>query len=256
MVRSVLQYIAWTDYSGHARIWLAAGLLTAAAGVAGAGIELPVPIRWPPPGPRARALVIGAWVASLLALLVCSSVYLAHLIDEMQAAGLNVTKPRETILPVTLAADAALLVVLVAYGSSDPRRRPTDVVIAVLAAPMIFELPFDPLIIVRPTLATLPGLAAYRLAVYAPLLLTEVTTLLLLWLCPVVRLTRATFFGLASMLGVWALWALAGFGYPSTALPIAWNIVSKLLAFATALTLFPLGRSAPGRTADPASAPG
>jgi hypothetical protein len=248
-VRNVLRYIAWTDYSGHARIWLAAGLLTAAVAVAAAGIVLPTPIRWPRPGPRARAVVIGAWVASLLALLVCASVYLSHLIDEMQAAGLTVTKPRETILPVTLAADAALLVILLAYGSSDPRRRPSDAVIAVLAAPMIFELPFDPLIIVRPTLATLPGLAAYRLLVYAPLLLTEVTTLLLLWLCPAVRLTRATFFGVASMLAVWALWALAGFGYPSTALPITWNIVSKLLAIATALTLFPLGRSVRSRSA-------
>ena len=34
-----------------------------------------------------------------------------------------------------------------------------------------------------------------------------------------VRLTRATFFFFALMLGVWAAWALAGFGYPSAPLP-------------------------------------
>jgi hypothetical protein len=40
------------------------------------------------------------------------------------------------------------------------------------------------------------------------------------------------------MLGVWAAWALAGFGYPSAPLPIALNIASKMLAFVTAFTLF------------------
>ena len=40
------------------------------------------------------------------------------------------------------------------------------------------------------------------------------------------------------MLGVFAVWALAGFGYPSAPLSLTLNIVSKLLAFATVLTLF------------------
>jgi hypothetical protein len=40
------------------------------------------------------------------------------------------------------------------------------------------------------------------------------------------------------MLGVFAVWALSGFGYPSAALPTTLNIVSKLLAFAVVLTLF------------------
>jgi hypothetical protein len=40
------------------------------------------------------------------------------------------------------------------------------------------------------------------------------------------------------MLGVFAVWALSGFGYPSAPLPITLNVVSKILAFVTALTLF------------------
>jgi hypothetical protein len=40
------------------------------------------------------------------------------------------------------------------------------------------------------------------------------------------------------MLAVFAVWALAGFGYPSAPVPLTLNIVSKLLAFVTALTLF------------------
>ena len=90
--------------------------------------------------------------------------------------------------------------------------------------------------------------------VYVPLLLVEITTLLLLLrrrLSPMVRLTRATFFCFALMLGVWAVWALAGFGYPSAALPIALNIASKILAFAAALTLFLPRQPAPGQAPQP-----
>jgi hypothetical protein len=53
------------------------------------------------------------------------------------------------------------------------------------------------------------------------------------------------------MLGVFAVWALAGFGYPSAPLPLTLNIVSKLLAFATVLTLFfPQRPPAPATTPD------
>jgi hypothetical protein len=83
---------------------------------------------------------------------------------------------------------------------------------------------------------------------HVSLLLVQITTLLLLRLSPMVRLTRATFFSFALMLGVWAAWALAGFGYPSAPLPIALNIASKLLAFVTAFTLFAPQQPAPSPT--------
>jgi hypothetical protein len=40
------------------------------------------------------------------------------------------------------------------------------------------------------------------------------------------------------MFAAFAVWAGAGFGYPNAALPIALNVVSKILAFATVLTLY------------------
>ena len=68
---------------------------------------------------------------------------------------------------------------------------------------MIFELPFDPILIFRiHTVAHAPRPWAL---VYPPLLLVEITTLLL-------RLTRATFFSFALMLGVWAAWAAGAAG--------------------------------------------
>jgi hypothetical protein len=39
------QYGTWFTYAGAARIWLAAGLLVAAAALAGAGIWLPRPVQ-------------------------------------------------------------------------------------------------------------------------------------------------------------------------------------------------------------------
>jgi hypothetical protein len=51
------------------------------------------------------------------------------------------------------------------------------------------------------------------------------------------------------MLVVFAVWGLSGFGYPSAPVPFALNVLSKIVAFAAALSLF-----VPQRV--PASAPG
>jgi hypothetical protein len=53
-----------------------------------------------------------------------------------------------------------------------------------------------------------------------------------------VKLSRMFFLCLALMLVVFAVWALAGFGYPSAPVPFAMNVVSKILAFVAALSLF------------------
>jgi hypothetical protein len=62
-----------------------------------------------------------------------------------------------------------------------------------------------------------------------------------------VRLSRTAFFFVALMLVVFAVWGLSGFAYPSTPVPFALNVVSKILAFAAALSLF-LSRRAPAST--------
>jgi hypothetical protein len=63
------------------------------------------------------------------------------------------------------------------------------------------------------------GTAVYRTLFFAPLV--ELTTLSLLAVSPMVKLSRPAFFCLALMLLVFAVWALAGFGYPSAPIPIA-----------------------------------
>ena len=125
--------------------------------------------------------------------------------------------------------------------------------IGAIAAPMIFELPFDLIVMARTYPPIPPDPALYRALFFVPLFLIEITTLLLLRLSPMVRLTRATFFSFALMLGVFAVWALSGFGYPSAPLPTALNIVSKILAFVTVLTLFLPQRPAAGQAPQPDS---
>lgn len=78
----------------------------------------------------------------------------------------------------------------------------------------------------------------YRAYFLAPLILTEITSLSLLALSAMVRLSKGTFVSLALMLAVFAIWGMSGFGYPSSPLPITLNVISKILAFGTTLTLF------------------
>jgi hypothetical protein len=249
-VQIMSRSVTWVSYSGDARIWLTLGLLAAAGGAVMAGLLLPLPIRFTEPGPAGRAATIAAWATSLAAFLVCSAIYIRQLIRASQAAGLTVNVPRPPVLPVTLTA-ATVVFIIIARSSPDPRNRLASAAIGAMAAPMIFELPFDPLVIPRVHWLVLPDPALYKTLLYTPLLLVEITTLLLLRMSPMVRLTRATFFSFALMLGVWAAWALAGFGYPSAPLPIALNIASKILAFVTALTLFLPQRPAPVQAPEP-----
>ena len=122
--------------------------------------------------------------------------------------------------------------------------------IGAMAAPMIFEVPFDMIIMARTYPAVPQDPALYRALYFAPLLLIGLTTLCLLTLSPLVVVSRASLLGVALMLAVFAVWALAGFSYPSSPLLIALNVTGKLLAFATALSLFQPGWFGQRRAAD------
>jgi peptidoglycan/LPS O-acetylase OafA/YrhL len=110
--------------------------------------------------------------------------------------------------------------------------------IGAMAAPMIFEFPFDLIIMTRVYPPIPPDPSLYRALFFAPGILIEVLILSLLSFVPTVRLTRPALFCFALMLLVFAAWALAGFGFPATAGSYAFNVVGKLIAFVTTLTLF------------------
>ncbi len=118
---------------------------------------------------------------------------------------------------------------------------------------MIFEFPFDLIVMSRTYPALPPDPALYRVLFFAPLFLVELTTLALLALSPMVKVSRAAFCWFALMLVIFAVWSLIGFAYPSAPIPLTLNVTSKIIAFAVALSLF-LSRRAPSAASGPASA--
>jgi len=199
------QYSTWISYGGAAKITLAIVLLIAAAGVAYAGTRLPLPARVPRPGQAAANLMLAAWVAAITAFLGCVSV----LIQQASREHLHQVRPPDPITPVTLTAVAVVFVIILITSSQDWPVRLAGAAIGALAAPMIFEFPFD-LIVMARTFPHAPDPALSRVLFFAPLFLIEITTLALLMLSPMVQLSKATFFCFASILVVFAVWACPG----------------------------------------------
>src|SRR5215471_13994844 len=242
----------WVGYSGDAKIELAVGLLAVAGGAIYAGIRLRRPIRAVRPPTSVVVLMFSLWVGALFAFLVGLAVYLKQFVHDYPDITSGVHNP---ITPVTLLAAAAIFGIVMTRTGWRYQTRLGSAVVAAMAAPMIFELPFDLIVMARTYPALPPDPALYRAVFFTPLILVELTTLWLLTLSPMVRVRRSTFFCFALMIGVFGIWALFGFGYPQSALPITMNVVSKLLAFITALTLFLPDRLRNWRTDGPPAAP-
>jgi ABC-2 type transport system ATP-binding protein len=242
----------WVSYGGDAKIELAAGLLAVAGCAAYAGIRLRRPVRAVRPPTSVVVLMFSLWVVALIAFLVGLAVYVQQFVHDYPHIRSGVHNP---ITPVTLLAAAAIFGIIMTRTGWRYQTRLGSAVLGAMAAPMIFELPFDLIVMARTYPALPPNPAFYRAVFFTPLIMVELTTLWLLTLSPMVRVRRSTFFCFALMIGVFGIWALSGFGYPQSALPITMNVVSKILAFITALTLFLPDRLRNWRTDGPAHAP-
>ena len=228
------RYGTWVSYSGSARLILAIVLLAAAGGLVCAAIRLRRPVRFPRPGSVLTAFMVLTWGLAGVAFLACLAAYASQEVAEHIAK----PPPADPITLVTLT--AAVFLFLVVYIATPYGRwvRLSSAAIAAMAAAAIFELPFDLIIWTRIYPPVPPDPALYRALVFAPLVLVGLTTLSLLAMTPMAKLSRTAFCCLALMLLVFAAWALAGFGYPSAPVPFAMNVTSKIVAFVTALSLF------------------
>jgi hypothetical protein len=223
----------WVSYSGTAEIVLIVVLAAVAAAVAYAGARLSLPAQLPRPGRAAKIVMLAAWAAAIVALLVSVAAYET----QVARAGLARARPADSITPVTLIGVCVVFVVIaVAQKARGWRVAVGSAVIGAAAAPWIFEVPFDLIIMPRTHPLVDPGL--YRLLLFGTLILTGITTVALLSLSPAGQVRRATLWCLAGMLAVYAGWGLFGFSYPSAPGAVTLNILSKVLALLTALTLF------------------
>lgn len=224
---------SWAPYSGAGAIVL--GLVLAL--VTGICVVVALRLRAPVPGPTASggtvAFLTVAWLLSIVTFLVDLVVY------GIQASEVHLTlpSPANHVTPVTLVCAGVSFVVVAALTPARLRTRLGNALLCACAGPMIFELPFDLIVLARTTaIPPTPGL--YIALFFLPLFAVEVLTLALAATRPGARLTRWSAAWLAGMFAVFTVWALVGFEYPWGGLPLALNIVSKVLAFAVALSLF------------------
>jgi len=227
------EYGTWRPYVGGDALLLALVLLVIGGVLAYFGTRLRRPVGANRPGKALGILLVLMWGLSILTFGIAVTTYWGALI---QQAG-PITVPASPITPVTASSGLVAFITIaylsrchglgIALGSA---------FVGTVAAPMLFELPFDLIVMWR-----IPHPAPttqYALLYFLPLFLMEISSVSLLTLSPLARASRYTLFSLAAVFFVFAGWSLAGFSYPSSPMPFAFNVVSKVLCFVAAVTLF------------------
>ena len=223
----------WVSYSGSSIIYLALVLIMVASGFAYAGRRLRVPLRVARPGATAAGFMIAIWLLAIYTLLVATFVYGL----QVKAAYPSFVAARVRV-GTFVDALVTFFVILYLTWRWGWKVALASAVIGTAAAPMIFELPFDLIIMTRtnPPIPIHPML--YRLLFFLPLFLVELTTISLLTLLPSMRVTAYACYAVVGMFVVFAVWAAFGFAFPAEPLPLALNVISKVLCFVAAIMLF------------------
>lgn len=229
----------WAPYTGTDPILLAALLFAIAAAFAYLGVRLRSSIAPARPGRAISVFMVLIWGVSLVAFLVDSITYGFVLLQANLVAVYQSYTAPNPVSPVTEACAAATFVIILLLT----RRHGFKVAllsafVGAASAPMIFELPFDLIVLNRIYPPIPPAPIIFRLLFFLPLFLVELSTMSFLTFSPLTRLSRYTLFSLAGFFIVFAVWAAFGFSYPSDPLDTAFNDVSKVLSFVTAITFF------------------
>jgi hypothetical protein len=223
----------WVSYSGGEAILLVIVLLVAASGFACAGKRLHTPLRVTRPGIIAAGFMIAIWLLAIYNVLIATFVY-----------GLQVKRaypgfaPPHVRVGTFIDAMVTFFVILYLTRRWGWKVALASAVIGTAAAPWIFELPFDLIVMTRtnPPIPTYPML--YRQLFFLPLFVVALSTISLLTLLPSMRVTAYASYAVAGMFVVFAVWAAIGFAFPAEPLPLALNVISKILCFVAAIMLF------------------
>ena len=229
----------WAPYTGTDSVLLMTLLLVIAAVFAYLGIRLRSSIKPARPTRASIVVLVSVWGLSLLAFLVDAVTYGFMLEKANLVAVYQSHTAPDPITPVTyISAAATFVIILLLTRKHGFRVALLSAFVGTAAAPLIFELPFDLIVLNRiyPPIPPVPLL--FRLLFFLPLFLIELTTMSFLTFSPVTKLSKYTLFSLAGFFLVFAVWAAFGFSYPFDPLNIAFNAVSKILGFVTAITFF------------------
>lgn len=226
----MIQFFTWNAYTGNEALILTGILAVIGVVLLALGMRMHEPIGVLRPGKTVAVLLILIWLLAVTVFLLAAATYVL--------AGPQLRRPIQ--IPssplITLAVLITFMLIIILAQRHGFLRAVSSAIVGTLAGPMIFELPFD-LIVISKVQNPQPA-APYLLLYFLPLFLVEITTFALLTISPLTRLTRYTLLVLAAMFFVLAGWAYFGFPYPSSALPIALSSAAKGLAFVAAITLF------------------
>ena len=158
----------WVSYSGGAAIYLAIVLLVVASGFAYAGRRLRVPLKVMRPEGAAAGFMIAIWLLAIYTVGVTTFVYglqVKQTYPDFVAARLRVGTFVDALV--------TFFVILYLTRRWGWKVALASAVIGTAAAPMIFELPFDLIVMARtnPPIPTHPML--YRQLFFLPLFLVE-----------------------------------------------------------------------------------
>jgi hypothetical protein len=233
----------WSPYVGSNSIILAVVLFIVTGVLVFLAMRVAHPITVRRPGKALGISIVVIWVLSVVTFLLAVIVYALALVKQDG----HIASVVDPITPITVTSGMVSFVIigLLAYfaNRSGFRAAIGAAIVGTIAAPMIFELPFD-LIVMWHTFPPAPA-ALFTPLFFFPLFIVEIASFAMLMLSPVMKLSRYSLFLLAGMFLIFAVWALFGFAYPLAPLPFAMNVSGKILAFATAVSLFlPAERSA------------
>lgn len=224
---------SWSPYGGSNSIILAVGLLIVTGVLLYLAFRLHHPKEVKSPGMFLGVSIVVIWLLSVTTFLVAVIIYVLALYRQVGPF----TAPANPITPVTETSGlVAFFVIAYLARRSGFWGAFVSAIVGTIAAPMIFELPFD-LIVMWRTYPPAPQIL-FTLLFFLPLFLVELSSFAMLTFSPVMKLSRSTLLLLAAMFLIFAVWAVFGFAYPAAPLPIALNVISKILAFATAVSLF------------------
>lgn len=237
------QYGIPRPYVGTEALVLAAVLFIIAAVLVYLGARLHRPVGVRQTGRTAGILLAVIWYLSFSAVLNDGILYF---IMAAQQFG-NATPPTDPISPITrLCAAVTFIGILFLGRDHGPKAAFGSAIVGTIAAPMFFELPFDFITIWR--VQPPEPAVAFTMSVFYPLLAWEISSFALLTWSSLTKISKYTLFSLGAMFFVFAVWALFGFSFPSTPIPFALNVLSKVLSFVAGATLFLPARRMPERT--------
>jgi hypothetical protein len=226
---------SWVSYGDGETSVLVIVLLVVACGFMYAGKRLHTPLRIKHPGSTVAWFLIAIWTLAVCTLGAAWTVYGLQL----KEAYPSFVEPRVHVHVFTIIdALVAFFTILYLTWGWGVKIALHSAVIGTAAAWMIFEFPFDLIVMMRINPPIPNHTILYRLLFFLPLFSVEFSTVSLLTLLPSMRVTAYAAYAVAGMFAVFAVWAAIGFTFPAEPLPLALNVISKTLCFVAAITLF------------------